>query len=277
MTGRAPAGRQPLRLIATDLDGTLLRSDGTVSNRTRDALWAAVDAGIEVVPATGRPHLWSEEVIERLPFIEHWVFANGSVTWHQGRGEVVRGWWLEAELARSLVERIRRAIPGATVAAEFDRAVVYEAGFGSFDWGVPVLDPADDLLRHLNGDVQKLLVLDADSDSPEELHRRVGDVVGDVAVTTFSGLAFVEVGAHLVSKANALQELVDDLGIDRREVVAFGDYYNDLEMLRWAGRSYAMGHAADDVREAADDVIGSNDDDAVAGMIEGFLEERSRS
>jgi Cof subfamily protein (haloacid dehalogenase superfamily) len=266
---------KPVRLIATDLDGTLLSSDGTVSDRTRAALRAAIGAGIEVVPATGRPHQWTEDIIGQLRFVDHWVFANGSVTWHQGREEVMRGWWLDADLARSLIRRLRRVVPTVCLAVEYHRSVTYEAGFASLGIGLPTLAPTDDLLDHLGRDIQKLLVLDGDGADAEELHRVVADLVGDEAVTTYSGLSFVEVGARLVTKASALRELANDLGIDRSQVVAFGDYFNDLEMLRWAGRSYAMGHASEDVLAAADEVIGFNDEDAVAAVVEQIVADQT--
>ncbi|MDH5289655.1 MAG: Cof-type HAD-IIB family hydrolase, partial [Acidimicrobiia bacterium] len=119
----------PVRMIATDLDGTLLRSDGSLAPRVRSALLAAQEAGIEVVPATGRPRLVTGDVIAELPFVYHWVFANGSVTWHAGRAELIRGFWLDPAEVRHLIGAVRAVLPDAGFAVEFEDDVAYEPGF----------------------------------------------------------------------------------------------------------------------------------------------------
>ncbi len=116
----------PVRMIATDLDGTLLRRDGSLAPRVRAALLAAQEAGIEVVPATGRPRMVAGDVIAELPFVHHWVFANGSVTWHAGRSELVRGFWLDPAEVRQLVRSVRAVLPTAGFAVEFEESMAYE-------------------------------------------------------------------------------------------------------------------------------------------------------
>jgi Cof subfamily protein (haloacid dehalogenase superfamily) len=269
---RAVPARPAVRLIATDLDGTLLRSDGSLSSVTRDSLLAAHEAGIEVVPATGRPRMVSGDVIAELPFVHHWVFANGSVTWHAGRSELIRGFWLDPDEVQRLIVAIRAVLPGAGFAVEFEDTVAYEHGFEAVVPQLPAVPPTPHLLSEIDRRVQKLLVFDPDL-TVDELYRVTSAVLDGDAVPTYSGLAFVEVAAGLVTKATALQHLADDLGIGAAEVAAFGDNHNDVAMLGWAGRSYAMGHATDDARDTAGEVIGSNDDDAVAAKIDELVAE----
>ncbi|MGF1598507.1 MAG: Cof-type HAD-IIB family hydrolase [Acidimicrobiales bacterium] len=264
--------RRPVRMIATDLDGTLLRSDGRVSPRVRSSLLAALDAGVEIVPATGRPRMVAEDVIAELDFVHHWIFANGSVTWHLGRSELVRGFWLDLDLVRDLIGRLRRVVPTAGFAVEFDDDVAYEPGFEHVVPQMPATPPTDDLVATLDRRVQKLLVFDT-ARSVEDLYAAVDTVVGDLAVPSYSGLAFIELAASLVTKASAVEHLAADLGIGRDEVAAFGDNHNDIALLRWAGRSFAMANATDDARAAADEVIGSNDEDAVAAKIDELVAE----
>lgn len=261
-----------VRLIATDLDGTLLRSDGSVSGRIVESVRGAIDAGIEVVPATGRPRLITQEIIAKLDFIDHWIFANGSVTWHLGRSELIRGFWLEAEQARSLIRRLRAALPNVGFAIELDETVLWERGFEAVVPELPAIDPTTDVLDRIEGRVQKILVFDP-SKSMEELFAAVGAIVGDEAAPSYSGLAFVELAASLVTKATAVELLVRDLGLARHDVVAFGDNHNDIPMLHWAGHSYAMANATDDAKEAANELIGSNDEDAVADKIDELVAE----
>ena len=262
----------PVRLIVTDLDGTLLRSDGSVSQRVRNSLLRAREAGIEVVPATGRPHMVAKDVITRLDFLDHWIFSNGSVTWHHGRSEVVRGFWLDTELARRLILRLRAAFPTAGMAIEFEDTASFEPGFERI---VPrVLDqgPSQDVLADLTRPIQKILIFD-ESRHLDDLFNGVQAIVADHAVPSYSGLAFIELAASLVTKAMAIELLAADFGIDRQEVAAFGDNHNDVSMLGWAGRSYAMANGSADAKEAAGTVIGANDDDAIADQIDALIDE----
>lgn len=279
MTGPVPVRRPapasllpPVRMIATDLDGTLLRSDGSLSPRVRAAVVAAHEAGIEVVPATGRPRMVAGDVIAELPFLHHWVFANGSVTWHAGRSELIRGFWLEPDHVRSLVEAVRSALPSARFAVEFEDSVAYEAGFERVVPQLPPVPPSEDLLADVVERVQKLLVFQPGAPI-DELYAGVRAAVDGAAVPTYSGLSFVELAAGLVTKASALEHLATDLGISAAEVASFGDNHNDVAMLAWSGRSYAMAHATDDARAVATEVIGSNDDDAVAFVIDALVAE----
>ncbi len=264
--------RPPVRLIASDLDGTLLRSDGTVSDRTLASIEAARRAGVEFVPATGRPRLISRDVMKRLPFLNHWVFANGSITWHLGRDELVRGFWIETKLARELIVRMRERLPNAGFAVEFEDDVAFEAGFEDVVPIVPTNDPTVDLVDRIDRRVQKILVFDT-SASIDELFTAVVNVVGDDGVASYSGLSFIELAAGEITKATGVSLLAADLGITVDEVAAFGDNHNDVALLAWAGRSYAMDHATEDAKRAAGETIGSNDDDAVADKIDELLAE----
>jgi len=262
----------PVRLIATDLDGTLLRSDGSLSPRVRRSLLAASEAGIEVVPATGRPLVVARDVIAQLDFVHHWIFANGSVTWHQGREQTIRGFFLDHDLARRLIIELRVVFPNAGFAVELEDTAVFEPGFEQIVPILPDLDPSSDVLDNLTRPVQKVLIFDQDQDL-DQLFAGVSAVVGDRAVPCYSGLAFIELAASLVTKATALELLATDLGFQQREVAAFGDNHNDISMLTWAGRSYAMANATDDAKQAAGIVIGHNDDDAIAEQIDALIAE----
>lgn len=268
-----PKSDRPVRMIATDIDGTMLRSDGTLSDRVKTAMAAAVDAGIHVVPATGRPVMVAADVIAAADLPHYWVFANGAITRHLGRDELVRGFWMEQEVTRQLLKQVRASLPGARFALEFEQTVAFEPGFEAVVPMTPDVDPMDDVLAAVDdpdpayGRIQKILVFDL-AVGLDELFREVQGAAGDDAVASYSGLPFIELAASEVTKATALQLLADDLGLDRGEVACFGDNHNDLPMLQWAGRSYAMGNATDDAKQAADEIIGANDDDGLADKID---------
>ncbi len=271
----APADFVP-KMIATDIDGTMIRSDGTLSPRVRKALHDAVDAGIHVVPATGRPEMVATDVIEALGLGEHWVFANGAMTRNLTTNETIRGYWMDPVVAQGLVVEMRAAFPGARFAVELEFGMAYEAGFEKIVPTMPPIGPIDDILDgFVSADgssqrVQKVLVFDQER-TIEELHDSVAMALGDHGVPSYSGLRFIEVAASLVTKALALDALCVDLGIEVSEVAAFGDNHNDVAMLEWAGQGYAMANATDDAKDAAGQIIHNNNDDGLALSIEHFL------
>lgn len=273
-------GDAPLRMIATDIDGTMLRSDGSLSSRVKEALGAAAESGLHVVPATGRPILIASDVIEQVDLEDYWVFANGAITRHLGRDELIRGFWMDHQVTRDLLGLLRERLPGCGFALELEDTVAFERGFEQVVPIVPDADPVDDLLTTLDESehqwtrVQKILVYDLAHDV-DTLFAHVEEAVEGRAVPSYSGLAFVELAAGLVTKAMALGLLAADLGIDRTEVAAFGDNHNDLAMLEWAGQGYAMGNATADAKATADEVIGTNDDDGLARKIEELLDRRT--
>ena len=262
-----------IKLIATDIDGTMLRSDHSLSPRVRKALWSAKDAGMHVVPATGRPITVAGEIFESLGLPDYWVLANGAITYHLERNEIVRGYWMDQGTVPGLVEELRSTIPDVQFTIERERTSVFEPDFRKV---VPVLFETDatqqveNVLDHLSGPIQKVLVFQPELNL-DELYKLVVEVVGDRVVASYSGMNFVELAAEQVTKAHALSELANELNVTASEVAAFGDNHNDLPMFEWAGSSFAMGNASKDVQSAADYVIGTNDEDALAYQIETLL------
>lgn len=263
-----------VRMIATDIDGTMLRSDGRLDPVVKRALNDAVAAGITVVPATGRPVMIAADVIEAAQLPHYWVFANGAITRHLGRDELIRGFWIDHDLARSMVVDLRSALPSAGFAIEFEREVAYEDRFDLVVPSVPDVPVSVDVVAAIdnrpNALIQKILVFDLGLDL-DELFRRVNTVAAGRAVASYSGLPFIELAADEVTKAVALDLLARDLGITPAQVVAFGDNHNDISMLEWAGTGYAMANATDDAKEAADEVIASNDDNGLARKIHDLI------
>lgn len=263
-------------MIATDIDGTMLRSDGSLSPRVRQALHDASKAGIHVVPATGRPEMVATDVIAELGLGGHWVFANGAMTRNLSTNELIRGFWMSPVVAQGLVVEMRAAFPGARFAIELENGMAYEPGFERIVPVRPAIDPVTDILDGMvapDGStprVQKVLVFDPDR-TVDELYRAVADTIGDHGVPSYSGLRFIEVSASLVTKSLALDALCVDLGIDAGDVAAFGDNHNDVTMLGWAGQGYAMANATDDAKDAANQIINNNNVDGLAIKIEQFL------
>ncbi len=266
--GPDPGGPPP-RLVATDLDGTLLRSDGTLSARSR-AVLAALDAsGVPVVLVTARPLRWMDELWPVVGAHGVAVVSNGALTWDVAAAAPLATRPFDPEAGRRLVDRVLAAAPGAGIGVERVSGLTRTAAYVEEDdppAGIVVERPAD----LWDQPALKLLVQDHGAD-PQDLRDAVTQAVADDAVATWTLPGLVEVSAPGVTKATALAAVADRLGVEAADVVAFGDMPNDVAMLRWAGRGYAVAGAHPDVRGVADAVVGSCDDDGVARALVGLL------
>ena len=262
-----------LRAIATDLDGTLLRTDQTVSPRTRAAIDAAEDAGMLFIIATGRPPRWIPPVIEQIGERGLVVCANGASIYDPARHELVARWDLSPEVALSLVDDLERAFPEAVLGVEqgFDFGVDESHHRSGVDltWieGLRVAP----IRSFLDRSVTKLIARMPHPAAPGTA-AAVQAVVGDRALVTHStNESFLELSRPDVHKAATVEHLLLESGIQAAEVVAFGDMPNDRELIEWAGLGVAMGNGHPDLKAVADEVTAGNDDDGVALVVERLL------
>jgi Cof subfamily protein (haloacid dehalogenase superfamily) len=269
-----------IKLVATDLDGTLLRSDGTVSDRSRAALRAAAADGLLVAFVTGRPPRWLDDLVDETGHVGVAVGANGAVLYDMATERIVASHLLEVELMQRLTRELRTTFPRVQFAVEFGHAFAAEPEY-VHDWQInpaydrrgQVIDPprVGELAEILDGPAVKLLAKDRAAGADDFLTAAT-QVVGERAtITHSSSFGLLEISAPGVTKASGLAELAQSHGVSADEVAAIGDMPNDLPMLAWAGRSYAVANAHAAVRETADEVVASNDEDAVAALIESLL------
>lgn len=261
-----------IRLIATDLDGTLLGSDGRVSPRTRAAIAAAQDAGIAVVFVTARPPRVVRDLAQEAGLTGLVVCSNGAMIYDVGRDALVHHERLDAELAREFTQALRSRAPGLAFATEHGHQMNFEPHFPRiFE---DVVDEAAIRIDHVDvlceEEVTKLIVHHPDQDA-DMLAAWISAEVGARAAVNRSGGPIVEIGVVGVSKASGLERLCRDLGVAAAEVAAFGDMPNDVDMLRFAGLGVAMANAHPEVLAAADEIAPSNDEDGVAQVIERLL------
>ena len=173
---------------------------------------------------------------------------------------------LGTEIAARLVRELRSQLPGILFAAESEE-IVLEPGFAAWEWAPPAGTRYADGLELVAQPVAKLIVRH-DEHALEAVAEAARELAGDEAAVTIAGPWTVEIAAAGVSKAVALAELCEELGVDRASVVAFGDYPNDLPMLEWAGHAVAVANAHPDVLAVADEVTASNEEDGVALVLE---------
>jgi Cof subfamily protein (haloacid dehalogenase superfamily) len=253
--------------VASDLDGTIVRSDGTVSDRTREALAAVEAAGASFVMVTGRPTRWMRAVAEQTGHAGTAICANGAVVYDLHTETVVRSSLLTAASARQVVDALRDALPGIAFAVErlgegFAHEPAYRPRWDSAD---PRAQAHVDEL--VSTDVVKLLARHEELTADELLAAARAAVESGATLTHSSHDGLLEISAADVSKASALAALAAEQGAAAEDVVAFGDMPNDLPMLLWAGLGVAVANAHPEVLAAADEVTASNDDDGVAQVL----------
>ena len=256
-----------LRLVATDLDGTLLHTDGTVTARTRAALTGVEDRGVTVVFVTGRPSRWMDDLWQHVGGHGLAVCSNGGIVYDVSAHAVREARPIPVEVGLEVAERLRQEIPGTTFAIERTTGFAKEPEFLE---RYPLPEDLDEgpLSELFDERAVKLLARHEQMD-PETFWADVERLVGDVVTTTWSSVgALVEISAAGVTKASTLALLCDELGIAAEEVVAFGDMPNDLPMLEWAGTSYAMANGHPSVVDLADRRAPSNEEDGVAAVLE---------
>ncbi|AZP22736.1 Cof-type HAD-IIB family hydrolase [Streptomyces aquilus] len=263
----------PVKLVATDLDGTLLRGDGTLSLRTRAALAAAEHAGIGIVLVTGRP---PRAVPGLLATIGRYcvIAANGAAVYAPD-GSALRTWPIQADEAAALVARVRAAVPGVSFAFEYDHYFAHEPAYPSWSYAedtVDLIGSAEELLLRPPGHPVAKILAHHRTLPLDVFHDRARHAAHGHAETTHStGLSLVEFSAPGVTKASTLTSWADGLGIGRADIAAFGDMPNDLPMLTAVGNSYAMANAHPAVLAAARHRTASNDEDGVARQLEQFV------
>ncbi|WP_370614734.1 HAD family hydrolase [Mumia sp. Pv 4-285] len=256
-------------LLATDLDGTLLRSDGTLSVRTREAIAAAEEAGVPTVFVTARPPRWLDDLADAVGDATGGVAlsANGAFVYHVASRTVTEVGTMSPEVLHELGELLRAAIPGIAFAVERADGMRREERF-AYVRERPAADDLDDWARITDRPAGKLLAK-LEGHDPDEFHRMVAVALEGRAELGFSGaVGLAEITAPGVTKASGLARWTAQAGFARERVWAVGDMPNDLPMLRWAGRSFAVANAHPDVLSTAHEVVPSNDEDGVAAILD---------
>ncbi len=255
------------RLVATDLDGTIVAEDGVVTDRTVATLRAVEALGVPVVFVTGRPARWMAEVAERTGHTGLAVCANGAVLYDLHTEQIVEHDPIPIEVGLEVARRLRQAVPGSAFAVETLAGFSHEPAYlARWDAGNELTVAALETIY--DGPALKLLARHEAMD-PDSFLAAAREVVGDlVELTHSSTTALLEISAAGVSKASGLARFAGRHGVDAADVVAFGDMPNDLPMLAWAGRAYGVAGGHPEVLAAVDRLVAGPADDGVARELE---------
>ncbi|MFE0042328.1 HAD family hydrolase [Streptomyces albireticuli] len=265
----SPAGPPPFRLIATDLDGTLLRPDDTVSERTRAALARATAAGAAHIVVTGRSVPWTKHILEALDYQGLAVCGQGAQVYHAGEHRLLTSVTLDRQLAGLAVAKIEAEIGPLFLAASrdgMDGEVLVGPGYRVQEGPLPVISVTD-TTELWAAPLNKLYLQHPglDDDGLAEVAR---GVAGDLVGVTMAGPGIVELLPLGLSKATGLSLAARRLGLKAADTIAFGDMPNDVPMFGWAAHGVAMANAHAELKAVADEITESNADDGIAVVLE---------
>ena len=262
------------KLIATDLDGTIVAHGGEISQRTIDVFHRADQMGIPIFFVTGRPPRWMPEIRDAFG-IGSAICGNGAMLYDLHQDKVLEEWLISVESQKKTVAKLRATIPQVSFAVESHNYYVRESAYiprwdvGLDNIGVGQIEemmtvPAFKLLARCSA--QEL----SSDEMLEIAHRELDDIVTVTHSNPHDSL--LEISALGVSKGATLARMAGRLGIDAKDCVTFGDNPNDFSMLQWAGRSYAMADGHPDGKRHAKDIAPSHLDDGVAVILEELLQ-----
>jgi len=260
-------------LMAIDLDGTLLRTDKRLSHRVVAAVHEASRRGVHVVIASARPPRAVRRIYERLELGTYQVNYNGALIHDQPRNRHLYHRPLDAQLARRIAKLARRIDPGCFVSLEIldkwytDR---FSDEFGTETSKLCNPDFVGPLEAFFTVPVTKLM-LHAPPDKVRQLSAQVKRRFGEQVAILLSDRHLIQIVHRRVDKSVAVKWVADAYDIPAARVIAIGDAPNDVGMLRWAGLGIAMDNAWPSVRDAADVVVPSNDEDGVLHAIERYV------
>jgi Cof subfamily protein (haloacid dehalogenase superfamily) len=265
--------RRP-KLIASDLDGTIVAHYGDITQRTIDAFRKAHSMGVEIFFITGRPPRWMPEIKEAFG-IGKAICGNGAMLYDLHNDKVLEEWLIPTADILESVKRLRAAIPQISFAVEshnyFHREKIYIPR-----WDVGLDNVGVDLIEDvITSPSLKLLARCSQQElsSDEMLAIATVELEGLVTVTHSNPAgSLLEISALGVSKGMTLAKMAGRLGIDASDCVSFGDNPNDFSMLEWCGRSFAMSDGHPDGRKYAKGIAGPCEEDGVAIIIEQLLE-----
>ncbi|MFF4549555.1 HAD family hydrolase [Streptomyces sp. NPDC001435] len=269
------SGAFPYGLVATDLDGTLLRSDESISQRTRDALAAATAAGAAHIVVTGRAVPWTRHILDDLGYQGLAVCGQGAQVYDAGEHRLLTSVTLDRRLAGVALAKIEAEVGPLFLAASqdgLDGEVLAGPGYAVTGRlpATPFTDVSDLWAAPLNK-----IYIQHPTLSDDELAEASRRAAGGFVTVALAGEGIVELLPLGLSKATGLSLAARRLGLKATDTIAFGDMPNDIPMFTWSSRGVAMANAHEELRAVANEVTSSNEEDGIALVLERLLADGS--
>lgn len=262
-----------IKMIASDLDGTIVSQTGEISTRTREAFLAAREAGIHIVFVTGRPYRWLTPVVDAFGGLGTVICSNGAVLYDLEDDKVLWAQTIDVATAIEARDIILHHEPEATFAAETTKGLHLGAGFAETGRTLGSLGELN--FRSSRMDTEGIVKFLARSPGMkvETFFATVFPEISRLLWVTHSatGVSLLEMAHMDIHKAHTLADYASRLGIKPAEIMAFGDMPNDIEMLQFVGHGYAMASGHRETLAATSLVAPPFNEDGVAQVIEGLL------
>lgn len=269
-----------IKLIALDLDGTLLMEDhSTVSKRNLSALKAASDLGIKIAISTGRTYKVLSGILKQVTCATHAVMANGATAMELATEKFLFSDGIKEEIWAPIYKELISEDAAFEVyfkgqsLIERDRLNSFRSPTAPEDYALDLrqyITPVDGLFEYLSGNqIEKIHVLSVPDGKYERMYKKFSDDPSLKITCSMPGN--FEINSSETNKGVGLEKLCALLGIERDCVMAFGDAGNDVEMLKWAGFSFAMENATNEAKAAAKYITASNLQDGVAQAVEKYV------
>lgn len=269
-----PASGFPYKLVATDLDGTLLAGDHMVSARTRAALAAVTAAGAAHIIVTGRAVPWTRGILDDLGYEGLAVCGQGAQVYHAGEHRLLTSVTLDRQVAVVALSKIEAEVGPLALAASrdgLDGDVLIGPGYQVQDGPLPSLR-LDDRAEMWTRPINKVYIQHPEL-SDDALAKVAQETAGGMVAVVMAGPGVVELLPLGLSKATGLSLAARRLGVTAADTIAFGDMPNDIPMFGWARHGVAMANAHEALKAVADEVTASNDDDGIAVVLERLLQQ----
>lgn len=260
-----------IKVVASDLDGTLLGSDHRLTSRTIDVLHQVRAAGVKVVAATGRAPTSAWELLRPHGVVDALVCSNGSIVFDVMSEQVSHRFPIAPDHLQRLFARLDGAIPGLAYCWELADRCGWDAGFDDIAQQHEDLFMYTDEARPEPGVAATKVMVRHPDVHRQDLADLISPHLADPLSIGCSGVEFAEVTGVGVDKSRALDHVISTWGHAASQVVAFGDNHNDVAMLEWAGTGVAVENAVGAAQIAADLTIGDHSDDAVAEHLRATL------
>lgn len=265
-------------MLVLDIDGTLVGSDKMISEKTREAIIKAQQRGKIVAIASGRSIAGIRKTASNISLEQYggYVIAyNGTTVVNCKTGECIYNQMVPQELVKPVYEAAKRVGAGIVVYNDNTKEMISGNGLNEYikidaEACNVTINEASDFVKAINFPFNKFL-LSGKPGHMAEVEKIMAKEFGDRLNVFRSDPFYVELLPRYVDKGVAVDKLVKHLDIQREKVICIGDSYNDLPMLRFAGMGVAMGNAQQEVKEMADYVTASNDEDGIVDVIDKFM------
>jgi len=262
------------RLLALDLDQTIMSDDGKITERTISAIYKIKQKGVDVIFITGRPPRWMFEV-EKIFESGKAIIANGAIFYDLEKKRILEYQNINLSDQKKIVKEIRRANLDCHFAVEKVTDFKREKGYiPRWDDGVD-LYPCDDITNILDEETYKILVKsDNPNENPDEFLNQIKNAIKNLGEATYcnNGVALIEISSRGVNKGEALKGYCIENRITQNQVAAIGDSVNDFSMLEWAGHSWIMASGNKQGRKVAKMMAPNFEDDGAAQVIEQIID-----